>query len=215
VLPGSKSHGAFSEFESDDPTARARVGPSPQLISSANFTVIYNFVSPKWEEGPEEPPAADADYNATYQDFDGEKQRKANFRHIFTHIESGHDYVPKMLRTIRKSLKRHLTGSLYTAGVVTLATHATPEFLFPNVPNLLSHWPAPHPISVTVYAPGDDFCEASALISWLWTCDERVAKQVSFHVFFPSDLGADIASRTASDGIRVLDVDCSKTPGMH
>ena len=38
----------YEEFDRDDPTARARVGPSPQLLSGgdANYTVIYNFASP-------------------------------------------------------------------------------------------------------------------------------------------------------------------------
>ena len=38
----------YEEFDRDDPTARARVGPSPQLAADgdANYTVIYNFASP-------------------------------------------------------------------------------------------------------------------------------------------------------------------------
>ena len=37
----------YEEFDRDDPTARARVGPSPQLSGGdANYTVIYNFASP-------------------------------------------------------------------------------------------------------------------------------------------------------------------------
>ena len=38
----------YEEFDRDDPTARARVGPSPQLAANgdANYTVIYNFASP-------------------------------------------------------------------------------------------------------------------------------------------------------------------------
>ena len=99
---------------------------------------------------------------------------------------------------------------------LTLVTHATPEFLYPDVLSLLEHWPSPQPLSVAVYAPGEDFCLASALISWLWTCNQQVKDQVSFHVFFPSDFANDIALKTASDGIRILEgVNCSNKPVVN
>ena len=37
----------FEEEDENDPTSRARVGPNPQLVDTANYTVIYNYVSPK------------------------------------------------------------------------------------------------------------------------------------------------------------------------
>ena len=81
---------------------------------------------------------------------------------------------------------------------LTLATHASPANLQQVILNLsnvvlvtsghiwsqviplLSHWNAAadrgaaegHPVSVAVYAPGEDFCVATAVISWLWTCDK-------------------------------------------
>ena len=61
---------------------------------------------------------------------------------------------------------------------LTLATHATPDQLYPDILTLLGHWPGPHPLSVAVYAPGEDFCQAAALISYLWTCHDQVRKQV-------------------------------------
>ena len=53
---------------------------------------------------------------------------------------------------------------------LTLATHASPANLH-RVTELLSHWNAAeegagaggHPVSVAVYAPGEDFCVASAV----------------------------------------------------
>ena len=51
---------------------------------------------------------------------------------------------------------------------LTLATHASPANLH-RVTELLSHWNAEegadggHPVSVAVYAPGEDFCVASAV----------------------------------------------------
>jgi hypothetical protein len=109
---------------------------------------------------------------------------------------------------------------------LTLATHATPASLYPALIELLNHWKSTkksssssssslHPVSVSVYAPGDDFCTAAAIISWLWTCKKQIRNQVSFHVFFPSDFANDIASKTASDGIRILDVNCSVTPSIR
>ena len=51
------------------------------------------------------------------------------------------------------------------------------------------------------------------MISWLWTCDKSVRRHVSFHIVFPTDSASDIASKTAGDGIRILDnVDCTKNP---
>ena len=51
------------------------------------------------------------------------------------------------------------------------------------------------------------------MISWLWTCDKSVRRHVSFHVVFPSDSASDIASKTAGDGITIIDnVDCTKSP---
>ena len=38
-------------------------------------------------------------------------------------------------------------------------------------------------------------------------------RHVSFHVVFPSDSASDVASKTAGDGIRILDnVDCANNP---
>lgn len=94
---------------------------------------------------------------------------------------------------------------------ITYVTHATPEFLTSNLIQLLDHWPSA-PLSVSVFAPGEDFCSATALISWLWTCEPRVRKQVSFHIIFPSDLANDIAVKTATEGIRILDANCDQEP---
>ena len=47
----------------------------------------------------------------------------------------------------------------------------------------------------------------------MWTCDRSVRRQVSFHIVFPADSASDIASKTAGDGIRILDsVDCARNP---
>eukprot|EP00095_Tigriopus_kingsejongensis_P011300 maker-scaffold14_size734282-snap-gene-3.18 protein:Tk11300 transcript:maker-scaffold14_size734282-snap-gene-3.18-mRNA-1 annotation:"n-acetyllactosaminide beta- -n-acetylglucosaminyltransferase-like" len=157
----------------DDPTARARVGPNPQLQVGANYTVIYNFASPQ--------PSADSfrvvnyDTNDTYTDEPAEIEELIDEDHI------------------------------------TYVTHATPEFLHPYLTDLLDHWPN-SPLSVAVYAPGNDFCLVTALISWLWTCEKRVRQQVSFHIYFPSDFANDIAVKTASEGIQILDANCDQDP---
>ena len=59
---------------------------------------------------------------------------------------------------------------------LTLATHASPANLH-RVTELLTHWNAEegagHPVSVAVYAPGEDFCAASAVnhpIARSWSC---------------------------------------------
>ena len=84
---------------------------------------------------------------------------------------------------------------------LTFATHSTHEYLLKNVQRLLRHWPTSQPISLAIFAPGQDFCTATALVSWLWNCQKNVSKQISFHLFFPADYANDVASKTASEGM--------------
>ncbi len=189
----------YTEFEQEDATARARVGPSPQKSpASANYTVIYNFASPepvKKSRGGGDKEEDRAGYENLGDDEDDEGGESG---------EDAEDVAPEIDES-------HLT----------YVTHSTPESLYPKLVGLLDHWntggsggDSTHPISVAVYAPGNDFCTASAVVSWLWTCNKQVRRQVSFHVFFPSGFANDIASKTAGDGIRILDVDCSKKPSL-
>ena len=68
-----------------------------------------------------------------------------------------------------------MTAATIDEDHLTLATHASPANLH-RVTELLSHWNAAagrtgatgegaggHPVSVAVYAPGEDFCVASAV----------------------------------------------------
>ena len=166
------------EENEGDPTFRARVGPSPQHGPDANYTVIYNFLSPV--------SGGEADDQAYRQERQKEEEKE----------EDGEESV-------------------------TLVTHATPEFLFLHLPRLLRHWPAPHRVSVAVYAPGEDFCLAQALLSWLWRCSEdglEVRRRASFHVFFRGADATDVALKTAaqeSGGVALLEVDCSTKPALQ
>ena len=101
-----------------------------------------------------------------------------------------------------------------------LVTHVSPERLLSDLPPLLERWPRPHPVSVAVYAPGEDFCLASALVSWLWHCSDRdgrlsLAARVSFHVLFRGSDAADVALKNAateSGGVGLPEVDCEVQP---
>ncbi|XP_059086555.1 beta-1,4-glucuronyltransferase 1-like [Tigriopus californicus] len=172
-LAGGALGGQLGEDDNDDPTARARVGPNPQLQAGANYSVIYNFASPQ--------PNANSFRLVHYDGNDTYTDEPADIEEL---IDEDH---------------------------ITYVTHATPEFLSTNLIQLLDHWPSA-PLSVSVFAPGQDFCAATALISWLWTCEPRVRRQVSFHIIFPSDLANDIAVKTATEGIRILDANCDQAP---
>lgn len=43
-------------------------------------------------------------------------------------------------------------------------------------------------------------------------CQPQVRRQVTFHVFFPANDSHDVALKTASEGVRILDVNCSLKP---
>lgn len=161
----------FEEIEAA--VEAARVGPNPQSSVEANYTVIYNFVSPSTK-------------SEKSNNYEGDDDDDDDDNDVIEETDEDH---------------------------VTLVTHATAEFLYPNLVNLIQRWPE-HPISVSVYSPGDDFCVTSAVVSWLWTCHKEIRRQVSFHVFFPANFVNDIASKTASDGIRILDVNCSIKPDI-
>ncbi len=100
-------------------------------------------------------------------------------------------------------------------------THATPELLSGHLPRLLRHWPPPHRVSVAVYAPGEDFCLAQAVLSWLWRCADRelaLSRRASFHVFFRGADAAGVATKTAaldSGGVGLLEVDCAVQPELE
>ena len=157
-------------FDTNDPTSRARVGPNVQVQNSVNFTVIYNFASPRplvrkivtrkpdtSEEEEEEDEEDDYDDNPS------------DYQEVLNHDN------------------------------LTLATHASVDFVVSHLPKLLTAYPN-HPISLAIYSPGEDFCSAAGLISWFWNCHPEVPKRVSFHLFFPANLANDVASKTASQG---------------
>ncbi|XP_035909001.1 beta-1,4-glucuronyltransferase 1-like [Anopheles stephensi] len=67
---------------------------------------------------------------------------------------------------------------------ITYTTHADYTFL-DNVVPLLERWLAP--ISIALYAPGDDFGRSVALIQYLLDCHQKralVREYVSFHLYF-------------------------------
>lgn len=68
---------------------------------------------------------------------------------------------------------------------VTYTTHAEYAFLY-NLATLVIRWRGP--ISVAVYAPGDDFSSAVNNIAYLRNCGSPlIRKYVTFHLFFPND----------------------------
>lgn len=69
---------------------------------------------------------------------------------------------------------------------VTLATHATPDYM-DNVLTLVEFWSGP--ISLAIYAPGPQFEETLTRIGTYYECSpesiaKRVRERVTFHIFF-------------------------------
>ena len=67
---------------------------------------------------------------------------------------------------------------------VTYTTHADYTFLH-NLSPLVDRWRGP--ISVAVFAPGEDFNASLSTIAFLRACRPLVAQFTSFHLFFPVD----------------------------
>lgn len=65
---------------------------------------------------------------------------------------------------------------------ITIAAHG--DFLFlDNVVPAIERWKGP--ISLTVYAPGDDFYEALESIAYLRNCQTPLVRElVTFHIIF-------------------------------
>ena len=66
---------------------------------------------------------------------------------------------------------------------ITYTTHADYTFLH-NLSPLADRWRGP--ISVAIYAPGDDLNATLVAMAFLRACRPLVAQLVSFHVFFPT-----------------------------
>ena len=67
---------------------------------------------------------------------------------------------------------------------VTYTTHADYTFLH-NLSPLVDRWRGP--VSVAVFAPGEDFNASLSTIAFLRACRPLVAQYTSFHLFFPVD----------------------------
>ena len=67
---------------------------------------------------------------------------------------------------------------------VTYTTHADYTFLH-NLSPLVERWRGP--ISVAVFAPGDDFNATLLTVAFLRACRPLVSQYTSFHFFFPVD----------------------------
>lgn len=68
---------------------------------------------------------------------------------------------------------------------ITYTTHADYTFLG-NVETLVDRWNGP--VSIAVYAPGDDFVIALKSIAYLRDCrNPKIKKFVTFHIFFDTD----------------------------
>lgn len=67
---------------------------------------------------------------------------------------------------------------------VTYTTHADYTYLH-NLSPLVDRWRGP--ISVAVFAPGDDFNATLSTVAFLRACRPLVAQYTSFHLFFPID----------------------------
>lgn len=68
---------------------------------------------------------------------------------------------------------------------ITYTTHADYTFLG-NVETLVDRWNGP--VSIAVYAPGEDFDVALRSIAYLRNCrSSKIATYVTFHIFFDND----------------------------
>ncbi|XP_023223775.1 beta-1,4-glucuronyltransferase 1-like [Centruroides sculpturatus] len=71
------------------------------------------------------------------------------------------------------------------SSTVTLCTQGTYDFLI-HVAMLCSRWQAP--VSVAVYAPGEDFVSAHLTIAYLWQCGPPcIAQNVTWHMIYDAD----------------------------
>lgn len=74
------------------------------------------------------------------------------------------------------------SASFKCSETVTCTTHADYTF-FDNVETLVDRWNGP--VSIAVYAPGEDFLTAVKSIAYLRHCKHRkIRKYVTFHIFF-------------------------------
>lgn len=91
---------------------------------------------------------------------------------------------------------------------VTYTTHGTAKFLA-HAEAIARRWGGP--LSVAVYAPGDDFAPTLSAIQWLRSCGHPAIRQLAtFHVFFDREHSPSPSSIPCT--LEDLDVECGADP---
>ena len=89
----------------------------------------------------------------------------------------GHIFIPNYVKAS--------SSFLYNESI-TFTTHGEFNFLDNLVP-IVERWRGP--VSIAVFAPGNDFSEAVKRIRYLRFCSSKLIKQlVTFHIYVPADL---------------------------